>query len=117
MKLTGTIINYYFHCKRQCWLFAHRINLEDNSEDVRIGRIMHELKSEGKANTKYFSHHQKSVFRGPISPSNLMKLKAELKKIIQEGEDCVTIIKLLSEDTFYEETIGTKANDSESIFI
>jgi len=52
MKLTGTIINYYFHCKRQCWLFAHRINLEDNSEDVRIGRIMHELKSEGKANTE-----------------------------------------------------------------
>lgn len=52
MKLTGTIINYYFHCRRQCWLFAHRINLEDNSEDVRIGRIMHELKHEGKSNTE-----------------------------------------------------------------
>lgn len=52
MKLTGTIINYYFHCKRQCWLFAHRINLEDNSEDVRIGKLMHELKSEGKKNAE-----------------------------------------------------------------
>ncbi len=48
VKLTGTIINYYFHCKRQCWLFSNRINLEDNSEDVRIGKVLHELKSEGK---------------------------------------------------------------------
>lgn len=44
MKITGTLINYYFHCKRQCWLFGNRINLEDNSEDVHIGRILHEIK-------------------------------------------------------------------------
>jgi CRISPR-associated exonuclease Cas4 len=52
MNITGTIINYYFHCKRQCWLHANRINLEDNSEDVRIGKILHELKAEGKKNTE-----------------------------------------------------------------
>lgn len=46
MKITGTIINYYFHCHRQCYLFARRINLEDNSEDVRIGRILHEIRAE-----------------------------------------------------------------------
>lgn len=50
MKITGTLINYYFHCKRQCWLFGNRINLEDNSEDVRIGRVLHELKNEEKEN-------------------------------------------------------------------
>jgi CRISPR-associated exonuclease Cas4 len=48
MKITGTMINYYFHCKRQCWLFGNRINLEDNSEDVRIGRVLHELSNEGE---------------------------------------------------------------------
>ncbi|AJA48710.1 CRISPR-associated exonuclease, Cas4 family [Clostridium pasteurianum DSM 525 = ATCC 6013] len=52
MKITGTIINYYFHCKRQCWLHANRINLEDNSEEVRIGKVLHELKAEGKKNTE-----------------------------------------------------------------
>ena len=51
MKITGTLINYYFHCKRQCWLFGNRINLENNSEDVRIGRVLHELKDEEKGNT------------------------------------------------------------------
>lgn len=43
-NLTGTIINYYHHCKRQCWLFAHKINLEDNSELVKIGKAIHEAK-------------------------------------------------------------------------
>jgi len=52
VKVTGTLINYYFHCKRQCWLHGNRINLEDNSEDVRIGKLLHELKYEGKKNTE-----------------------------------------------------------------
>lgn len=52
MRITGTIINYYFHCKRQCYLFANRINLEDNSEDVRIGKILHEIKSKDEKNTE-----------------------------------------------------------------
>jgi len=47
--LTGTVVNYYIHCKRQCWLFYNRINLEDNSEDVRIGRVLHELKEDNKS--------------------------------------------------------------------
>ena len=45
-NITGTLINYYFHCKTQCWLHANRINLEDNSEDVRIGKILHEIQEE-----------------------------------------------------------------------
>lgn len=44
--ITGTIINYYFHCKTQCWLHANRLNLEDNSEDVRIGKVLHEINEE-----------------------------------------------------------------------
>lgn len=46
MKITGTIVNYYIHCRRQCWLFANRITLEDNSEAVRMGKILHQLQAE-----------------------------------------------------------------------
>jgi CRISPR-associated exonuclease Cas4 len=46
MKINGTLINYYFHCQRQCYLHSNRINLEDNSEDVRIGKILHEISEE-----------------------------------------------------------------------
>lgn len=48
MMLTGTVVNYYMHCRRQCWLFYNNLNMEDNSEDVRIGRVLHELKRQGK---------------------------------------------------------------------
>lgn len=38
-------MNYYIHCKRQCYLFGQRLNLEDNSEEVKIGRAIHEDKA------------------------------------------------------------------------
>lgn len=46
--LTGTVVNYYIHCRRQCWLFYHHLNLEDNSEDVRVGKVLHDLKRQDK---------------------------------------------------------------------
>jgi CRISPR-associated exonuclease Cas4 len=46
MKVNGTLVNYYFFCKTKLWLHANRINLEDNSEDVRIGKILHEISEE-----------------------------------------------------------------------
>lgn len=52
MNINGTIINYYFHCKRQCYLFANRINMEDNSEDVRIGRVLHDIRAKEEKNTE-----------------------------------------------------------------
>ena len=42
MKVNGTLMNYYFHCKRQCYLHGNRMNLEDNSEIVQIGKAIHE---------------------------------------------------------------------------
>jgi CRISPR-associated exonuclease Cas4 len=50
--ITGTLINYYFHCHTQCWLHANRINLEDNSEDVRIGKVLHQINEEKNKNTE-----------------------------------------------------------------
>lgn len=66
---------------------------------------------------KYFSHHQKSVFRGNITPANLIKLRAELKKIIDEKDDFVTIIKLMNDASFEEETLGVNTKDSESLIL
>lgn len=41
MPVTGTLVNYYIHCKRQCYLHGNRLNLEDNSEIVKIGKAIH----------------------------------------------------------------------------
>lgn len=47
MKVNGTLINYYFHCKRQCYFHGNRFNLEDNSENVSIGKALHEERNKG----------------------------------------------------------------------
>jgi CRISPR-associated protein Cas2 len=66
---------------------------------------------------KYFKHHQKSVFRGNITPSNLIKFKNEIKKLIDEKIDFVSIVKLQSKSAFDEEILGNQGQDSESIFL
>lgn len=52
MNVTGTIVNYYIHCRRQCWLFGHGMGFEDDSEDVHVGRILHEILSETTKNSE-----------------------------------------------------------------
>lgn len=52
MQVNGTLINYYFHCKRQCYLHGNRLNLEDNSEQVKIGKAIHEDKANQAKNTE-----------------------------------------------------------------
>ncbi len=52
MTVNGTLINYYFHCKRQCYLHGNRLNLEDNSETVKIGKAVHEEREEKAKNAE-----------------------------------------------------------------
>jgi len=66
---------------------------------------------------KYLKHHQKSIFRGNISPANQLKLMHELKKVIDKELDFITIIKVLNSGSFAEITIGTQEKETESIFI
>lgn len=46
MQINGTLISYYFICQTKLWLHANRINLEDNSEDVRMGKVLHRISEE-----------------------------------------------------------------------
>ena len=66
---------------------------------------------------KYFKHHQKSIFRGNITPSRLIKFREELKNVIDEKLDFISIIKLQNKNVYEEETIGINEKESESIFI
>lgn len=39
---TGTQINYYFICKRKLWYFSKDLSMEHNSDNVSIGKQIHE---------------------------------------------------------------------------
>ena len=40
---------------------------------------------------KYLSHFQKSVFRGEMNPSKLIRFKTDLNKVIDKNEDFICI--------------------------
>src|SRR5690554_291975 len=42
MEIRGTYIHYYFNCHRQLWLFANGINMEQTSDEVSMGKLIHE---------------------------------------------------------------------------
>ena len=42
MKITGLMINYYFVCKRKLWCQSKNINLEEENENVQLGKLIDE---------------------------------------------------------------------------
>lgn len=66
---------------------------------------------------KYFHHHQNSVFRGSITPSKLIQLRNDINKVIDKSQDFVTIIKLMNDKCFDEETLGIRENNTEDLIL
>lgn len=41
-KFTGTEVGYFFICKKKLWWFAHGLEMEQTSDRVRLGKVVHE---------------------------------------------------------------------------
>ena len=52
MHITGTLISYYFYCKRRMWLHANDIRFECTSDDVAMGVLVEESSYQQRA-SKY----------------------------------------------------------------
>ena len=61
---------------------------------------------------KYLSHFQKSVFRGEMSPSKLIRFKTDINKVIDKNEDFICIIKLMNDNVFGEEVLGVSSRET-----
>ena len=55
--ITATQINYYFVCHRELWFFSHQVNMEQNSELVALGKLLHE---------NSYKREDKEIQIGPI---------------------------------------------------
>ncbi|MBC7115020.1 MAG: CRISPR-associated exonuclease Cas4 [Archaeoglobi archaeon] len=58
MYVRGVEINYYFVCRRKLWLFSHNINFENESELVKLGRLIHR---------EFYERDERDVRIGPIA--------------------------------------------------
>ena len=70
------------------------------------------VKNKNSCKKKYLSHFQKSVFRGEMNPSKLIRFKTDLNKVIDKNEDFICIIKLMNGNVFGEEVLGSKGNNT-----
>lgn len=41
-RITGVMIYYYFVCKRKLWYFTHELNMENENENVMLGKLLDE---------------------------------------------------------------------------
>lgn len=46
IRFTGTQINYFFLCRKKLWYFSHDIQMEQNSDAVYLGKLIHETSYE-----------------------------------------------------------------------
>ena len=42
LVFTGTQVNYFFVCRRKLWLFSHDLEMEEKSDLVLLGKLLHE---------------------------------------------------------------------------
>lgn len=46
IRFTGTQVNYYFLCKKKLWYFSNYIQMEQGSDVVYLGKLIHETSYE-----------------------------------------------------------------------
>jgi len=53
--ITGTMVAYYFICKRKLWLFAKGLNMENVSENANVvkGKLLHETRFQREQNREF----------------------------------------------------------------
>lgn len=79
-------------------------------EEKRVNKVF-------KICKKYLSPYQNSVFRGEITPSKIIKLENDLRKVIKPDYDFISIIKMYGSYSFEEKILGNQSKDPESLFI
>ncbi len=58
MYIRGVQVNYYFICKTKLWLFSHNMNMENESDLVKLGKLLH---------LDVFEREQKEIQLGSIA--------------------------------------------------
>ena len=64
MYVRGIQVNYYFICKTKLWLFSHNLTMENESDLVKLGRLLH---------LDVFEREQKEIHIGSIAIDAIKK--------------------------------------------
>jgi CRISPR-associated exonuclease Cas4 len=56
--ITGVMVQYYISCHRELWFFSHKINMNREDPNIRIGKRIHQ---------ESYSREKKDITIGPVS--------------------------------------------------
>lgn len=71
-NISGIEFYYYFICKRKLWFYSHKILMEEENEDVQIGKIIEE---------NYYKNNTKNIMINDEINIDLIKNKKILHEI------------------------------------
>jgi CRISPR-associated exonuclease Cas4 len=77
ISITGTQFNYYLICHRELWLFSNGINMEQTSDLVYEGKLIHET-SYPQRSERYTEIELDGIKNDYFNPEN--KVIHEIKK-------------------------------------
>ncbi len=83
MKITGVMIQYYFKCKRELWLFSKQLNFDFENDDMKIGKILH--------NIYYKQENTKNLILNDTISIDLVKKDHEIYLIYEIKKSSKTI--------------------------
>ncbi|MDN3511927.1 MAG: CRISPR-associated protein Cas4 [Candidatus Jettenia sp. CY-1] len=102
IRFTGTQINYFFLCKKKLWYFSHDIQMEQNSDAVYLGKLIHETSYEREKKEIDIDNTIKIDFIGndrvihevkksdKVEEPHIWQLKYYLWYLKQKGADGIT---------------------------
>ena len=97
MIITGTHFNYYQLCHRKLWLFANGINMEQESDLVYEGKLVHES-SYPQRTSKYEEVEIDGVKVDYYDAKNILVLRNAFEKTRKKMKANTLSINILSDN-------------------
>ena len=97
MTITGTHFNYYQLCLRKLWLFANGINMEQESDLVYEGKLVHES-SYPQRTSKYEEVEIDGVKVDYYDAKNILVLRNAFEKTRKKMKANTLSINILSDN-------------------
>lgn len=92
-ELSGTVVNYYFTCKREAWLYHHKIHPDNWDDNIIVGRALADSESKKHKNVFDYLHFDK--IKNKNGHFEVTEFKKSLKNSLSAEKQLLFYIYLL----------------------
>jgi len=115
--ITGTTVHYYVTCKREAWLFAHKIAVDQEDENILMGRALAELKEERELDSFAFAHLKFDKISKQRGHYLVTEYKKSLKNVEGARAQLLFYLYLLKRNLKLKKIDGKIVSDKKTVFV